>query len=71
LEGGGKSGRLEIKLYSSASGSCCWWCYTEQKIVFIMKNKEDLVFVNKEVNAHKTKYMVMSQETRMQDEITI
>ena len=39
--------------------------------MFIMKNKEDLVFVNKEVNAHKTKYMVMSQETRMQDEITI
>jgi hypothetical protein len=39
----------------------------------VMKNTEILVFINKEigleVNAEKTKYMVMSREIRMQDKI--
>ena len=53
-------------MYTSAS-SLCWWClYIGQKHIYYKKNTNALLFASKktglEINADKTKYMVLLQD---------
>jgi hypothetical protein len=75
LDGSGKQGWIEIKWYLSASG-LCWWCYYLGGSVYTVKNNAEALAVAStetglEVNADKTKYMVMSRDRDVGRMITV